>query len=213
MIGKRFERWLVLYRGEDYVYPNGKDISIRWNCVCDCGKEKVVHGSHLRNGTSQSCGCLNVERSSTHGLSSKRAYPAWWHMRNRCDNPTDKDFDYYQGKGITYPDKWKTMEGFFEDMGECPPGYELERLDGSLSYSLENCVWSDEFTQAQNRKTFKNNTSGKTGVNWDERRKIWTVVLQHNKVKHKGGYYADFDAAVRAREQLEIEHLGQIKVR
>ena len=213
MIGRRFERWLVFSRGLDYIYPKSGKSSVRWNCICDCGKEKLVHAAHLKNGTSQSCGCLNIERSSTHGLSQTRAYAAWFHMRHRCSGSSEKDFEYYQGKGVTYSDKWETIEGFFDDMGECPPGYELERLDGSLGYSAENCVWADEFTQAQNRKTFKNNTSGKTGVTWSEQRGKWRVILFHNKIKYDGGFYSDFGAAVKAREKLEIEHLGQIKVR
>ena len=29
-----------------------------WNCICDCGNEKIVSGSALRNGEIKSCGCL-----------------------------------------------------------------------------------------------------------------------------------------------------------
>ena len=30
--------------------------SIVWKCVCDCGKEKVIPGQCLKNGSSKSCG-------------------------------------------------------------------------------------------------------------------------------------------------------------
>lgn len=29
-----------------------------WLCRCDCGQEKVVRGSNLRNGSTKSCGCI-----------------------------------------------------------------------------------------------------------------------------------------------------------
>lgn len=32
-----------------------------WVCRCACGTEKVVWGTHLRNGNVKSCGCLRVE--------------------------------------------------------------------------------------------------------------------------------------------------------
>lgn len=38
---------------------NNKGI-IMWHCKCDCGKEIDVSGEYLRNGTTQSCGCLTI---------------------------------------------------------------------------------------------------------------------------------------------------------
>jgi hypothetical protein len=29
-----------------------------WTCRCDCGNEKIVQASHLRSGSTMSCGCL-----------------------------------------------------------------------------------------------------------------------------------------------------------
>lgn len=37
----------------------GKEHFAYWICKCDCGNEVSVRGDHLRNGTTQSCGCLN----------------------------------------------------------------------------------------------------------------------------------------------------------
>lgn len=49
-----------------------------WHCVCTCGKETAVRGSHLRSGAVQSCGCLNDENRikaiTTHGLTHTREY-------------------------------------------------------------------------------------------------------------------------------------------
>lgn len=34
---------------------------LKWECDCDCGGKKIVSGSSLRNGSTQSCGCLQKE--------------------------------------------------------------------------------------------------------------------------------------------------------
>src|SRR3990167_9080082 len=33
-----------------------------WLCQCTCSKTKVIRAESLRNGDTQSCGCLNKER-------------------------------------------------------------------------------------------------------------------------------------------------------
>ena len=56
MIGERYARLTVLKRaGSD------KRKHARWLCRCDCGKETVVRGDHLRNGRISSCGCYHDE--------------------------------------------------------------------------------------------------------------------------------------------------------
>lgn len=32
-----------------------------WRCLCDCGKETIIYLGNLRNGHTQSCGCLRKE--------------------------------------------------------------------------------------------------------------------------------------------------------
>jgi hypothetical protein len=64
LTGRRFGRLLVKERAE-----NGKNGEVKWLCYCDpefggCGKEKVVWGRSLRNGTTRSCTCLRREITS-----------------------------------------------------------------------------------------------------------------------------------------------------
>lgn len=42
-----------------------------WNCVCECGKERVVRGDALTSKATVSCGCFNNERARKLGLSSR----------------------------------------------------------------------------------------------------------------------------------------------
>lgn len=62
MIGKRFGKWLVQSRADD---PR-KD---KWyyNCLCECGIEKVIAGGELRRGrTTQCMNCKHKEHAKIH---------------------------------------------------------------------------------------------------------------------------------------------------
>ena len=37
---------------------------IKWKCICDCGNYTIVEGNKLKSGHTQSCGCLQKERTS-----------------------------------------------------------------------------------------------------------------------------------------------------
>lgn len=56
IIGQRFGRLVVTKR--DYSKMRKRPY---WLCKCDCGKEKIVRGSHLESGGVKSCGCLREE--------------------------------------------------------------------------------------------------------------------------------------------------------
>ena len=52
LIGQRFGKLVVNSR----VSKKGEPV--RWLCQCDCGKQTEVYSANLRNGFTQSCGCL-----------------------------------------------------------------------------------------------------------------------------------------------------------
>ncbi len=54
----RFGRLTVLYRSE-----NDKQNKTIWHCKCDCGNEVDVRATSLKQGVTQSCGCLQYEKS------------------------------------------------------------------------------------------------------------------------------------------------------
>lgn len=55
----RYDRWTVLARAKN------RGTRAYWLCRCACGTEREVCGKDLRNGDSQSCGCLRKERASS----------------------------------------------------------------------------------------------------------------------------------------------------
>lgn len=64
--GQRFGRLIVLHRDESK--PKGHGCKAYWICQCDCGNTVSVVGTNLRNGSTQSCGCLQRERTSEAAL-------------------------------------------------------------------------------------------------------------------------------------------------
>jgi len=81
-----------------------------------------------------------------------QGYRSWTSMRHRCNNPGDKNYDRYGGRGIKVCQRWDSFWTFIEDMGESPgPLYSVERLDTNGDYTPENCVWADSIQQNNNR--------------------------------------------------------------
>lgn len=140
------------------VNPKGK---ATWECICECGISKVIVGQSLYDGSSKSCGCLNLEqkrdiclkRNTTHGMRRTQAYAVWTNMKTRCNNPNRIKFKIYGGRGIKVCDRWNNFESFIEDMGHPPsPKYTLDRIDSNGGYEKSNCRWVLQVVQQNNRR-------------------------------------------------------------
>lgn len=64
--GMTFGRLTVICRADDYHYPNGRDKSAKWHCICSCEDHNLidVKHSHLKSGATKSCGCYAKESAS-----------------------------------------------------------------------------------------------------------------------------------------------------
>lgn len=148
-VGDRFERLLVIELIRDRKNPKAK-------CICDCGKTVAPQRGSLINGRAKSCGCLRADkfiaRNTSHGQSGSHMYGIWRGMRARCENPRDKFFHNYGGRGIRVSPSWASFENFARDMGPCPLGMTLERVNTNGDYEKENCVWADWTAQSTNKR-------------------------------------------------------------
>lgn len=149
LTGRTFGRLVALH-----AVPGKR---LRWLCLCNCGVEKLIEGSSLRSGRTESCGCLHVEVSAeasrTHGLRKTPTYFAWVNMRNRCERSTNEHYDRYGGRGIVVCERWKKFENFLADMGLKPAGLTLDRVNNDGNYEPGNVQWASRSEQAQNRSS------------------------------------------------------------
>lgn len=124
-----------------------------WVCICECGNRVTVAGNHLikKNGTA-SCGCIRRKHGESYSQGITRTYTVWLAMRDRCNNPGNKKYADYGGRGITVCPEWDSYVVFKQDMGERPLGRSLDRIDNAKGYGPGNCRWATKLEQMCNTR-------------------------------------------------------------
>lgn len=149
LTGQKFGKWTV----NNYV---GRSM---WECVCDCGTVAKVESYSLRSGNSRSCGCLTKEIASKthkkHGYTRTRLYRIYYKMKERCYRPSNDNYKYYGGLGVTICKEWLNDFKTFAEWA-LNNGYSenltIDRIDCGGNYEPSNCRWITIQEQQKNRR-------------------------------------------------------------
>ena len=103
--------------------------------------------------------------TKTHCMSSTRFCKIWYDVRRRCSSKSFKQYCDYGGRGICLSEEWQVFENFYNDMFiTYNDNLTLERVDVNGDYCKENCIWVTKEEQAKNKRRYKTNKLGVSGV-------------------------------------------------
>jgi hypothetical protein len=208
--GNRYGRLIVLQECLPRYRP------VKWVCKCDCGVVKDIVGSALKNGATQSCGCLHTEivkvANITHGHTKEgkrpKLYGLWGSMKDRCSNHKSHSYSDYGGRGITVCQEWLQYEPFsnWALNNGYKVGLEIDRADNNKGYSPENCRWVTRNINARNVRSTKGSSSQYVGVSFDSRRNRWEAAITVNCAKKLIGRFTTEIQAAIARDSYVRTH-------
>lgn len=172
--GQRFGR-LVAINDSGLRDNNGNCL---WHCKCDCGNEKNISLSSLKNGSTTSCGCLHKEKF--YEMLANLDYEA-------IGEKNSKDYSNQIIKGVKIISKThrKTHNGWYWNC-ECPYCGDIFQARPCALKENQSCGCVGASKNNKLIETMLNNT-----VNISFKRELWFTDL-----RGIGGYPLRFDFAI-----------------
>ena len=145
---------------------------------------------------------------SKNGLINSKSYQTWASMKQRCNNPNNKHYKDYGGRGIGICKEWVQFINFYKDMGEPLDSMSLDRIDNNKGYFKDNCRWATNIIQGRNQRTRKDNRTGVRGVYFrnDTKKNKWRVKITVNGKEISLGSYKTLEEAKEIRKKSELKY-------
>lgn len=146
-----------------------------YECTCICGNKYIAKANDItrrKHSENVSCGCIREKYLSElikeyhptkHGDRSnskyKKLYKIWIELRERCNNPNNKSYFHYGSRGIKVCPEWNNPDDGYINFKKwslengLKPGLTIDRINNDLGYYPENCQWTNNKVQCNNRRT------------------------------------------------------------
>ena len=118
---------------------------------------------------------MKIHGNTKHAKSFTKLYRVYAGMKQRCVDRNKKDWKKYGGRGITVCEEWRNNFQIFYDWSMAngyKHGLQIDRINGSLGYSPNNCRWV----------TPKENSINRNSTIWVYGMCLWDYCHKHNKV-------------------------------
>lgn len=226
--GKTFGELTVIKQAEDYITSNGKHLAM-WKCKCICGNIKDILGSSLKNGNTQSCGCLSLKKLELGRIKKLNKYDLTGKYGIGWTSNTNHEFyfdleDYDKIKNYTW---WENDQGYCIATISYNPHTTIRMhriimdvsddldIDHKNHNTLDNrkeylrvCTRQQNIFNSKIRKT---NKSGITGVWWSDELGKWRSQITVNGKDIILGWFFDKENAIKARKKAEKKYFGKYR--
>lgn len=197
--GQRFGRLIA----QEYLFDDHRNQAC-WLFRCDCGNEKVLPITAVKNNRVRSCGCLRVEKTR---MIHQSDISGQTFGRLTAIRPTDErdatgsvvwECQCECGSTKLVPGsnlrkgKVRSCGCLYKETRSTCDQYRKDKTDGT---NISQLVAS--------KKLRVNNSSGSTGVFFDPTNEKWVSYLSFKKKKYHLGIFDNKKDAVEARKQAE----------
>ena len=190
LTGQRFGELTVLRPAENIGDRTA------WVCRCDCGQESIARTTHLRTGRIKTC-------RLQHGANTQ----PWLSFVDKSGRDWKKlDLTGQRFGSLTVLRPAENIGNRTAWVCRCDCGQKSIVSTSSLRTGHTKtcgCQCGICLEQFQNRKVFKNNTSGVSGVEWLPREQKWKATICFRRKRYFLGQYYSFKDAVKARKEAE----------
>lgn len=210
----------VIKQSEDTVSSKGIH-QRRWLCKCDCGNTKIVRESNLLYDGAKSCGCLRHNKkhkynqydlSGEYGVGYTSKEEEFYFDLEDYDKIKDYTWHINDQGYVVTKNKNKNYVRMHRLVMCCPENYFVDHIHGintrndNRKENLRICTIQQN---TRNSSVRRNNSSGITGVCFDNYRNKWRAYIKANDKQISLGRFENFEDAVAARKEAEDKHFGE----
>lgn len=225
LVGKRFGRLTIIDDLGVFLKEGTKTKDHYVKCICDCGNEKIVRLSALKDGSIKSCGCLSAENRKLGQKFRKHNEYEVFHdivfvKFTNCDEywicdleDWDKLKDYswakdYKGYAIGHVNNKEVR--FHRIVTNCPQHLTVDHIYGVKETTVcdnrkENLRVCTSIENSHNIPKFKHNKTGVRGVHKHSQTGKYVAQIRFKGKTYHLGCFDTLDEARKAREEKEIE--------